>query len=88
MESYTRLLDGGRLQESQPDFTPPFSSEYDQKQSTAARVREWWAEHVYGTPARQYPVSGYLTLIPLSGRHFRTSHSSASTTVELLKAAS
>lgn len=72
MESYTRLADGGRSQESQPAFTPPFSSEYDQRQSTVTRLRNWWAERVRGTPARQSPVSGYLTLIPLSGRHLET----------------
>ena len=74
MESYTRLSDGGRSQENQPAFTPPFSSEYDQRQSTAARLRAWWAEHVRGTPAKQYPVSGYLTLIPLSGKRLKASH--------------
>ena len=87
MESYTRLSDGGRSQENQPAFTPPFSSEYDQRQSTAARLRAWWAEHVRGTPAKQYPVSGYLTLIPLSGRHLVSSHYIASTKCKLLKGA-
>ena len=67
MESYTRLSDGGRSPETEPAFTPPFSSEYDQHRSVLTRLRTWWASHVRGTPAKQYPVSGYLTLIPLSG---------------------
>lgn len=69
MESYTRLSDGGRSPQPEPAFTPPFSSEYDQQQSLAARLHAWWARHVQRTPAKQYPVSGYLTLIPLSGKH-------------------
>ena len=36
-----------------------------------SRLRAWWAEHVRGSPAKQYPVSGYLTLIPLSGKPLR-----------------
>lgn len=68
MESYTRLTDAGRSADNQPAFTPPFSSEYDQRQSPGARLRAWWAEHIRGSPAKQYPVSGYLTLIPLSGK--------------------
>ncbi len=68
MESYTRLADGGRSPDNEPAFTPPFSSEYDQQQTPVSRLRAWWAEHVRGSPAKQYPVSGYLTLIPLSGK--------------------
>lgn len=66
MESYTRLSDGGRSPSNEPAFNPPFSSEYDQRPTN--RLRAWWTERMGGTPARQYPVSGYLTLIPLSGK--------------------
>ncbi|KAL3134864.1 hypothetical protein ABBQ32_007830 [Trebouxia sp. C0010 RCD-2024] len=71
MESYTRLADGGRSQDTQPAFTPPFSSEYDQRRSITAMLRNWWTEHIRGTPAKQYPVSGYLTLIPLSDERLK-----------------
>ncbi|DBB18697.1 hypothetical protein WJX82_008928 [Trebouxia sp. C0006] len=71
MESYTRLADGGRSPDNEPAFTPPFSSEYDQQQTPVSRLRAWWAEHVRGSPAKQYPVSGYLTLIPLSDERLK-----------------
>lgn len=71
MESYTRLSDGGRSPDNEPAFTPPFSSEYDERQSHVTRLRAWWAENVRGTPAKQYPVSGYLTLIPLSDERLK-----------------
>ena len=66
MESYTRLSDGGRSPSTEPAFNPPFSSEYDQRPTS--KLRAWWAQRIGGPPAKQNPVSGYLTLIPLSGK--------------------